>query len=132
MRRRKTGAFQDILFSIVGDVIHLAQKEFALFKAETEQTIRGICFSVVLAVLGICALIIAIVFLGIASFEWLVVLVASRAIAALIVAGGAIFIALISLGISYYKLSRASLVPKQTIASIKQDVRTLFGDQSNG
>lgn len=131
MRERGTEAFQDILFALADDAADLARKECDLFRAETRETVRRLVFAGILLVLGVAIAILAMVFLGVASFEWLVVALDSRVLAAFSVAGIAAIVAAFAVIGAYYRLVRTSFIPKRTLASIRQDVRIFLGEFSD-
>lgn len=115
--------------SLVGNAIHefrdLVADEIALFRAEMAQGVHRLS-------LGLSLLIMAAVFAIAALFTWLLalvkgiaVLVRSDALAALIVGG--VFL-LLALGLGLFGRSKASLStlePKRTESQVKQDVQIL-------
>lgn len=115
--------------SLVGNAIHefrdLVADEIALFRAEMAQGVHRLS-------LGLSLLIMAAVFAIAALFTWLLalvkgiaVLVQSDALAALIVGG--VFL-LLALGLGLFGRSKASLStlePKRTESQVKQDVQIL-------
>lgn len=115
--------------SLVGDAIHefrdLVADEIALFRAEMAQGVHRLS-------LGLSLLLTAAVFAIAALFTWLLalvkgiaVLVQSDALAALIVGG--VFL-LLALGLGLFGRSKASLStlePKRTESQVKQDVQIL-------
>lgn len=115
--------------TLVGDAVHefrdLVADEIALFRAEMAQGVHRLS-------LGLSLLIMAAVFAIAGLFTWLLalvkgiaVLVQSDALAALIVGG--VFL-LLALGLGLFGRSKASLStlePKRTESQVKQDVQIL-------
>lgn len=128
MRRRRSGAFLETFFAVTEGIANLAHKELSLFRAETRETLRSLCLMIVFAVLGVAVAVIAAAFLGAALFEWLVVVLASRILAALSVGVIAAVIAACLFGMSCYCFNRVSFVPMRTLESLRQDSRAFFGE----
>ncbi len=131
MRVREPGSFQDVLMAIAEDVTWLARKQVMLFQAEVGEAVRRVVLAVVFFVLGVTSAVVALVFCGIALFEWLVVVLNSRLLAAATVAGSAAFLAILLALIAWYRLSRTNFVPRRTLASLHATARDLFGGRDD-
>lgn len=113
------------LYQLIADALReaseLASKEFALFRAELSENIRrliaGIAMLMVAAIFGVAT----IVLLTAALVEWIAVLVDSSALAALIVAGVTLLLAVIFALIARARLSLTTLDPKRTRESVNRD-----------
>lgn len=119
------------LYQLIADALReateLASKEFALFRAELAENIRrliaGIAMLIVAAIFGVAT----IVLLTSALVEWIAVLVDSSALAALIVAGVTLLLAVIFALIARRRLSMTTLEPKRTRESVNRDGDVLSG-----
>ena len=113
------------LYQLIADALReateLASKEFALFRAELAENIRrliaGIAMLIVAAIFGVAT----IVLLTAALVEWIAVLVGSNALAALIVAGVTLVLAVIFALIARNRLSLTTLEPRRTRESVNRD-----------
>lgn len=113
------------LYQLIADALReateLASKEFALFRAELAENISrliaGIAMLIVAAIFGVAT----IVLLTSALVEWIAVLVGSDALAALIVAGVTLALAIIFALIARNRLSLTTLDPKRTRESVNRD-----------
>ncbi len=113
------------LYQLIADALReateLASKEFALFRAELAENIRrliaGIAMLIVAAIFGVAT----IVLLTAALVEWIAVLVGSNALAALIVAGVTLVLAIIFALIARNRLSLTTLEPRRTRESVNRD-----------
>jgi len=110
---------------LVGEALReaadLAQQEFALFRAEMSENVRTIATGLVTVIAAAVLAILSLLWLTQALVDWLTTKVGSHALAALIVGG---VLAVIAVGLGLYgrsAIARASLVPKRTVASLKQD-----------
>lgn len=131
MRSGDPGAFQDILSALANDSATLVRKQYALLCLETGTALRRVFFAILLMFLGMTAAAAAMVFLGIALFEWLAVEFASRALAALAVSGAGAVVAALILVVAYQLLMRTSFVPRRTFASLSRSASSLFGGMPN-
>ncbi len=113
------------LYQLIADALReateLASKEFALFRAELAENIRrlvaGIAMLMVAAIFGVAT----IVLLTSALVEWIAELVDSSALAALIVAGVTLLLAVIFALIARRRLSMTTLEPRRTRESVNRD-----------
>jgi hypothetical protein len=114
-----------LLADALRDSTDLARKEFALFKTEMTQNIRGLAIGLGMFVGAAVFAIIAISLLTQSLVEWLAVKLNSEALAALIVAVvmGAISIGLVLYGKS--KLAAFGLIPERTIRNVQRDTQVL-------
>lgn len=103
----------------------LARKEFALFRTEIADNIRGLVIGIAMllaaAVFGMATLVL----LTDAFVDWLATVVESEALAALITAG---ITAVIAIGLGLFaksKFSSSSLSPSHTVRSVQRDASLL-------
>lgn len=117
------------LQSLFGDILRnasdLAQKEFALFRAEMNDNIRlmftGMAMIVAAAIFAIAALILFTK----ALVDWLATIVHSDALAALIVGGVMALVAIALALLGRRSIAAFSVTPKRTLKAIKQDADVL-------
>jgi uncharacterized membrane protein YqjE len=113
-----------VLEQLGSEVGTLVEQELALAKAEMAENapsaVLGVGSALTAALLGACAavLLVTSLVLGLATAmpAWL---------AALLVAGGLLLIALVAAAFAVSRLRSASLFPKRTIAWIKEDIQWL-------
>ncbi|MGO4707133.1 phage holin family protein [Microvirga sp. 2MCAF38] len=115
--------------TLVGDVLRessdLAQKEFALFRAEMNHNIRALFAGLAMFVVAAIFAIAAIMLLTKSLVEWLATILHSEALAALIVGGA---LALVAIGLGLYgrrAISAVTLAPRRTSRSIRRDAEIL-------
>lgn len=124
-----SNAPQSSIQGLVGDALRetneLARKEIALFRTEMASNVRSLFIGLglmvgagVFAVVGMLVLVDALV-------EWLATIVNSEALAALIV-GGVLVVVAIGLGLwGRSAMSVSSLAPTRTTRQVRQDARVL-------
>lgn len=121
MADRNSASLQGLIGDALRDTGELAQKEFALFRAEMAANIgfmaKGAGFFVGAAVFAVASLI----WLTQALVEWLAFLIGSRTIAALIVGVLLLVIAGVLGLVGKRAFSAASLAPTRTVRSLKRD-----------
>lgn len=115
--------------ALIGDALRetneLARKEIALFRNEMTSNIRslflGIAMLVGAAVFGVVALLVLVD----ALVKWLATVVGSEWLAALIV-GGAMLVVAIGLALwGRSAMSLSTLAPTRTTRQVREDARTL-------
>ncbi|HYF54635.1 MAG TPA: phage holin family protein [Salinarimonas sp.] len=123
--RSESETIQGLLGEAIRESGDLARKEFALFRTEMADNLRGL-------VMGIAMLLAAAVF-GMATLvlltgafvEWLATVVNSEALASLITAA---LTAVIAIGLGLYaksKFSSSSLAPDHTVRNVQRDAHLL-------
>jgi len=118
-------SLQGLVAEAVRESTTLAQKEFALFRTEVSENLKkmviGLAMLVVAAVFAIAALLLFTE----ALVEWLATVVGSEALAALIV-GGILLVVAVVLGLwARNAISAASLAPTRTLHSLQRDSQVL-------
>lgn len=120
------------LYQLVADALReaseLASKEFALFRAELSENIGRLIAGLVMLVIAAIFGVATIVLLTAALVEWIAVLVGSPALAALIVAGVTLLLAVIFALIARNRLSLTTLNPRRTRESVNRDGE-IFSDR---
>ncbi len=115
--------------SLIGDVLRetsdLARKEIALFRAEMASNIRSLVVGLAcMAASAVFAVVALIVLIG-AFVKWLATVVGSEWLAALIVGGVLLAVAI---GLALWArsvLSLSTLAPTRTTRQVRQDARAL-------
>ena len=120
------------LYQLVADALReaseLASKEFALFRAELSENIGRLIAGIVMLMIAAIFGVATIVLLTAALVEWIAVLVGSPALAALIVAGVTLLLAVIFALIARNRLSLTTLHPRRTRESVNRDGE-IFSDR---
>ena len=113
------------LYQLIADALReateLASKEFALFRAELAENISRLIAGIVMLIVAAIFGVATIVLLTSALVEWIAVLVGSDALAALIVAGVTLLLAIIFALIARNRLSLTTLEPKRTRENVNRD-----------
>lgn len=114
-----------LLGSALRESTDLARKEFALFRTEMTENIRGLAIGLAMFVAAAVFAIVAISLFVQALVEWLARVLNSEALASLIV--GAVMAA-IAIGLALYgksKMSATSLAPTRTVRNVRRDTEVL-------
>lgn len=113
------------LYQLIADALReaseLASREFALFRAELSENIRRLIAGIVMLMAAAIFGVATIVLLTAALVEWIAVLVGSSALAALIVAGVTLALAIVFALIARSRLSLTTLDPRRTRESVSRD-----------
>ncbi len=117
------------LQGLIGDALRetneLARKEIALFRNEMTSNVRslfvGLALLVGAAVFGVVALFVLVD----ALVKWLATVVHSEALAALIVGGVLLVVAVILALVGRNAMSLSTLAPVRTSRQVRQDARVL-------
>ncbi|MBY0260119.1 phage holin family protein [Methylobacterium sp.] len=120
---------QSSIQGLIGDALRetneLARKEIALFRNEMTSNVRalfiGLALLVGAAVFGVVALFVLVD----ALVKWLATVVHSEALAALIVGGVLLVVAVALALIGRNAMSLSTLAPVRTTRQVRQDARTL-------
>src|SRR4051794_34101326 len=114
---------------LVGEALHksadLAQKELALFRTEMSDNVRTIATGLVTVIAAAVFAILSLIWLTQALVDWLATKLGSHTLAALIVGG---VLVVVAIGLSLYGRSamvKTSLVPRRTIESLERDAGVL-------
>ncbi len=121
MSDRTTSTLQQLVGDALRDSADLARKEFALFRAEMTSNATGL-------IKGAAMFLVAAIF-AVASLIWLTqalvygleIVTHSRWIAALIVGGLLLLIAVVLAFVGKSMMSAASLAPDRTLKSLRRD-----------
>jgi len=116
-----------LLRQLIDDVQHLFRTELRLFQAEVRGNIAGLKTGAIMIGLGATLMLASLITLFAAFVGWLIPVV-GEGWAQLIVAVASAVIGVIALAVGSKKLGAASLAPDRTIASVKQDAKTLKGN----
>lgn len=113
------------LQELVGDVLRdgadLARKEFALFRAEMASNVGGFAKGAAMFLAASVFAVASLIWLTQALVDGLAIVVGSRWIAALIVGGGLLVIAIVLVVVGKNMMTASSLAPDRTVRSIKRD-----------
>jgi len=120
---------QSSIQGLIGDALRetneLARKEIALFRNEMTSNVRalfiGLALLVGAAVFGVVALFVLVD----ALVKWLATVVHSEALAALIVGGVLLVVAVILALVGRNAMSLSALAPVPTSRQVRQDARAL-------
>lgn len=116
---------QSLVAETLRESTTLAQKEFALFRTEVSANLKTMVMGLAMLVAAAVFAIAAIMLFTEALVEWLATVVGSEALAALIV-GGALLAVAVALGLwGRNAISSASLAPTRTMHSLQRDGQVL-------
>jgi hypothetical protein len=118
-------SIQQLLADAFRDSTNLAQKEFALFKAEMGQNMRNLAIGIGMFVGAAVFAIISLSLLIQSLVEWLATELDSAALASLIVA---VLMGAVAGGLIWYgrsKLSATTLTPDRTVRNVQRDARAV-------
>jgi len=125
MPDQQAQTLQGLVAETLRESTSLAQKEFALFRTEVSDNLKTMVMGLAMMVAAAVFAIAAIMLFTEALVEWLATVVGSEALAALIVGG---VLLLIAVGLAIYgrnAISSASLAPKRTMHSLQRDGQVL-------
>jgi uncharacterized membrane protein YqjE len=118
-------SLQGLVAEAVRESTSLAQKEFALFRTEVSENLKAMLMGMAMLVVAAVFAIAAIMLFTEALVKWLATVVGSEALAALIV-GGVLVIIAVALGLwGRSAISAASLAPTRTLHSLQRDGQVL-------
>ena len=118
-------SLQGLVAEAVRESTTLAQKEFALFRTEVSENLKKMVIGLAMLVVAAVFAIAAILLFTEALVEWLATVVGSEALAALIV-GGILLVVAVVLGLwARNAISAASLAPTRTLHSLQRDSQVL-------
>jgi uncharacterized membrane protein YqjE len=118
-------SLQGLVAEAVRESTSLAQKEFALFRTEVSENLKKMVIGLAMLVVAAVFAIAAILLFTEALVEWLATVVGSEALAALIV-GGILLVVAVVLGLwARNAISAASLAPTRTLHSLQRDSQVL-------
>jgi hypothetical protein len=122
---RQPQNIQTLLGDALRESTELARKEMTLFKTELSANVRSLFIGIALIVVAAIFAIGALILLTEALVDWLATVVGSEALAALIVAGLCIVLAVV-LGLwGKSKMTAETLVPNRTAHSLQRDAAVL-------
>ena len=114
-----------LLGSALRESTDLARKEFALFRTEMTENIRGLVMALAMFVAAAVFAIVALSLFVQSLVEWLARVLNSEALASLIVG---VVMAAIAVGLALYgknKISATSLAPTRTVQNVRRDTEVL-------
>ena len=118
-------SLQGLVAEAVRESTSLAQKEFALFRTEVSENLKKMVIGLAMLVVAAVFAIAAVLLFTEALVEWLATVVGSEALAALIV-GGILLVVAVVLGLwARNAISAASLAPTRTLHSLQRDSQVL-------
>lgn len=118
-------SIQGLIGEALRETTDLARKEIALFRTEMTANVRMLFVGLGLMVGAGVFAIAAILLFTQSLVKWLATVVGSEALAALIV-GGALLVVAVGLALwGRNSISAASLAPTRTTRSVKEDARVL-------
>ncbi len=118
-------SLQGLVAEAVRESTSLAQKEFALFRTEVSENLKAMLMGMAMLVMAAIFAIAAIMLFTEALVKWLATVVGSEALAAVIV-GGVLVIIAVALGLwGRSAISAASLAPTRTLHSLQRDGQVL-------
>lgn len=124
---RQTGASS--IQSLIGDALRetngLARKEIALFRSEMAGNARQLVIGLVCMVGSAVFAVVALLILIGALVKWVATLVGSEWLAALIVGGGLLVLAVAVALWARNALSLSTLAPTRTTRQVRQDAKAL-------
>ncbi|MWD27122.1 phage holin family protein [Aquicoccus sp. SCR17] len=111
----------------IGHMSSILRKEIDLARAEISQALNraGVALGLVLA--GTVFALVALNVLAAAAVEWVITAGFAAGIAALIVGGVVLVLAIILLAVGVGQLKKASLAPKRVADNVKKDAAALKG-----
>jgi fatty acid desaturase len=107
------------------DSSDLARKEFTLFKTEMAQSVRALFIGIAMMVAAAVFAIAALGLLTEALVEWLATVVNSEALAALIVGGVMLVLAIACALWGRSKFNAFTLTPERTMRNVRRDTQVL-------
>jgi hypothetical protein len=120
---------QSSIQGLIGDALRetneLARKEIALFRNEMTSNVRALFIGLGLLVGAAAFGVVALFVLVDALVKWLATVVHSEALAALIVGGVLLVIAVALALIGRNAMSLSTLAPVRTTRQVREDARTL-------
>lgn len=125
MSNGNPGTIQSLIGDALRETNELARKEIALFRNEMTSNVRslfiGLGLLVGAGVFGVVALFVLVD----ALVKWLATVVHSEALAALIVGGALLLVAIILAVLGKNAMSLSTLAPTRTTRQVRQDARAL-------
>ena len=115
----------ELVGDVIRDGIELARKEFALFRAETASNVGGIAKGLAMFMGAAVFAVASLIWLTQALVYGLEIVLGSRWIAALIVGGLLLVVAVVLAVVGKNFISASSLVPDRTVRSLKRDGEAL-------
>ncbi|MGY2052812.1 phage holin family protein [Methylobacterium sp. JK268] len=119
------GSIQGLLAEALRETTDLARKEIALFRTEMSTNLRTLFLGLGMVVGAAVFAVVALLVLVDALVKWLATVVHSEALAALIV-GGVFLIVAVGLALAGSRaMSLSTLAPTRTTRQVRQDARVL-------
>ncbi|GJE02858.1 MULTISPECIES: phage holin family protein [Methylobacterium] len=119
------GSIQGLLAEALRETTDLARKEIALFRTEMSNNLRTLFLGLGMMVGAAVFAVVALLVLVDALVKWVATLVGSEALAALIV-GGAFLLVAVGLALAGRSaMSASTLAPTRTTRQVRQDARVL-------
>lgn len=119
------GSIQGLLAEALHETTDLARKEIALFRTEMSTNLRTLFLGLGMVVGAAVFAVVALLVLVDALVKWLATVVHSEALAALIV-GGVFLIVAVGLALAGSRaMSLSTLAPTRTTRQVRQDARVL-------
>ena len=120
-----TGRLPGLLAEALRETTDLARKEIALFRTEMSNNLRTLFLGLGMMVGAAVFAVVALLVLVDALVKWVATLVGSEALAALIV-GGAFLLVAVGLALAGRSaMSASTLAPTRTTRQVRQDARVL-------
>ena len=120
---------QASLQSLLGDALRetsgLAQKEIALFRTEMSSNVRTVGLGIGMIGVAGAFLVAAVLLLTQSLVKWLATVLQSEALAALLVGGACLVLAVGLILWARSAMSVATLAPSRTTRQVRQDARAL-------
>jgi hypothetical protein len=119
------GSIQGLLAEALRETTDLARKEIALFRTEMSTNLRTLFLGLGMVVGAAVFAVVALLVLVDALVKWLATIVHSEALAALIV-GGVFLVVAVGLALAGSRaMSLSTLTPTRTTRQVRQDARVL-------
>ncbi len=125
MADRQGASLQTLVADAIRDGADLLRQEFGLFRAEMAENIGAIGKGVAMFAVASIFAIASLIWLTQALVYGLAILVGSQWLAALIVGAALLIIAAVLVVVGKNRLSAASLAPKRTVKTLKEDGEVL-------
>ncbi len=116
---------QALLAEVARNGADLVQREFRLFKAETRASLSRLAYGLAAMIIAAGFLIAGIVLLAESLVEALAVRLESEALAAAIVGGGCLILALVIFFVARSSLSLNELQPTRSMKTVRRDAEML-------
>ena len=120
-----SSSIQGLVADALREASELASKEIALFRTEMTNNVRSLFVGLAMMVLATVFAVTAMLVLIGALVKYVATLVGSEWLAALIVGGGMLLVAIVLGVIGARAMSLSNLAPTRTTRQVRQDARAL-------